>query len=417
FEASRKGAHRFEPDVPLAVSEEELREFQPADTTGVGVEMLREVAGALCALPEGFRLHPKLEPFMARRRELLHGDARIDWAYAEALAFGTLVYEGTPVRLSGQDSTRGTFSQRHLALCDMDTGQEYLPLQHVHPDQAKFEVFDSSLSEAAVLGFEFGYSVADPLSLVIWEAQFGDFANSAQVIIDNFIASSEAKWHQPCDLVLLLPHGMEGQGPEHSSARLERFLELCADDNMRVCNPTTAAQYFHLLRAQVRDARRKPLVVLTPKGPLRHPDTMSRPQDLAEGEFKTVLDDPNVDDRDAVRRVLVCSGKIYFELLQEQRKRKASDIAIIRLEQIHPYPEWLLSGVLEPYRRAGEVFWVQEERQNMGAWNFLRHRIPSSLPMAREFRYVGRPEGASPAAGSRRGHYEGQAALLAAAFD
>jgi 2-oxoglutarate dehydrogenase E1 component len=354
---------------------------------------------------------------MARRRELLQGDAPVDWAYAEALAFGTLVYEGTPVRLSGQDSARGTFSQRHLVLCDLESGREYVPLQHVHPEQAKFEVFDSSLSEAAVLGFEFGYSVADPLALVIWEAQFGDFANAAQVIIDNFIASSESKWQQPCDLVMLLPHGLEGQGPEHSSARLERFLELCAEDNIRVCFPTTAAQYFHLLRRQVRDAQRKPLVVLTPKSTLRHPDTMSVPPDLAEGEFRLVFDDPNITDRDAVRRVLLCSGKVYFELLQEQRRRKTSDIAIVRVEQLHPYPEWHLSNTLESYRRAQEVCWVQEEPQNMGAWNYMRHRIPQALPFGRKVRYVGRPESASPAAGSHKSHLGGQAGVLKASFE
>jgi 2-oxoglutarate dehydrogenase E1 component len=246
----------------------------------------------------------------------------IDWAYAEALAFGTLVYEGTPVRLSGQDSARGTFSQRHLSLSDYESGVQYIPLKHIHPQQAQFEVFDSSLSEAAALGFEFGYSVADPLSLVIWEAQFGDLANGAQVIIDNFIASSATKWRQPCDLVLLLPHGYEGQGPEHSSARLERFLTLCAEDNIRVCAPSTAAQYFHLLRRQMRDAQRIPLVVMTPKSMLRHPRIMSRPGELTSGGFELVLDDGPGGDKGVTRRVLLCAGKIYYDLLVERERRE-----------------------------------------------------------------------------------------------
>ena len=260
------------------------------------MEMLRRVALRLSTVPENFRLHPKLINFMAKRRELVDGNPEIDWSFAEALAFGTLVYEGTPVRLSGQDCARGTFSQRHAVLSDLETGMQYIPLKNVSNDQAKFEVFDSLLSEAAVLGFEFGYSVADPLTLVLWEAQFGDFANGAQVIIDNFIAASEEKWQQPCDLVLLLPHGVEGQGPEHSSARLERFLTLCAEDNMRVCSPTTASQYFHLLRRQMRDAKRIPLVVMTPKSILRHPKSASGAEQLADGQFHMVLGDPNIQD-------------------------------------------------------------------------------------------------------------------------
>jgi 2-oxoglutarate decarboxylase len=416
YETSLKGDQRFLPDVPLAVSEEELREFQPTDATNVGMEMLHHVARGLTTLPPSFRLHPKLSSFMARRRALVHGDAEIDWAFAESLAFGTLVYEGTPVRLSGQDSARGTFSQRHLSLTDLETGEHYVPLQHIDPDQAPFEVFDSALSETAVLGFEFGYSVADPLSLVIWEAQFGDFANGAQVIIDNFIATSESKWSQPCDLVLLLPHGQEGQGPEHSSARLERFLTLCAENNMRVCYPTTAAQYFHMLRRQVRDAKRIPLVVLTPKSTLRLPGTFSRAEELAEGAFQAVLDD-RVPDKDRVERVLFCSGKIYFELAAERERRKTDRVAIVRLEQLYPYPEWHVADVIGSYSRAEEVCWVQEEPLNMGAWNFLRHRIPQSLPVGRLVRCSGRPESSSPAPGMLRAHRIEQAALIREAFD
>lgn len=416
YRKSQEGNQGFEPDVPLAVSEEELREFQPTDAV-VGMDVLRRVAAGLSTPPEDFRLHPKLRSFMDRRRELVAGNPAIDWSFAEALAFGTLVYEGTPVRLSGQDSARGTFSQRHAALSDLETGMQYIPLQHISPDQAPFEVFDSLLSEAAVLGFEFGYSVADPLALVLWEAQFGDFANVAQVIIDNFIATSEAKWRQPCDLVLLLPHGMEGQGPEHSSARLERFLGLCAEDNMRVCYPTTAAQYFHMLRRQVRDAQRIPLVVMTPKGLLRHPKSASSPIELAEGRLELVIRDPLISSPRSVRRVLLCSGKIYYDLREEQERTGRDDIAIVRVEQLHPFPEWSVSEMLNLYERAREVCWVQEEPQNMGAWSFVQRKIAHAFPFGKDFCFIGRPERASPAAGSFRVHSKEQRAIVATAFE
>jgi multifunctional 2-oxoglutarate metabolism enzyme len=417
YQESLKGDQHFEPDIPLAVTEEELREFQPTGGTSVPHDMILEVVRGLTTVPEGFRLHPKLKPFIAKRAEFLKGDCEIDWAFAEALAFGTLVYEGTPVRLSGQDSARGTFSQRHLVLSDYETGQGYVPLEHIHPDQAQFEVFDSSLSEAAVLGFEFGYSVADPLSLVIWEAQFGDFANSAQVIIDNFIASSESKWHQPCDLVLLLPHGYEGQGPEHSSARLERFLTLCAEENMRVCSPSTSAQYFHLLRRQMRDAKRIPLVVMTPKSILRHPRTVSRPRDLTEGTFETVLDDVLAADRRSIRRVILCSGKVYYDLLAERDRRKSPDVAILRLEQYYPYPDATLAGLLNAYDRAEDLVWVQEEPLNMGAWNFIRPRLANTLRSGLDLKHVGRAESSSPATGSLKTHRQQQTALVNSAFE
>lgn len=416
YRESQEGNQHFEPDVPLAVTEEELREFQPTDAV-VGMDLLRHVAAGLSTPPEGFRLHPKLKSFMDRRRELVSGDPAIDWSFAEALAFGTLVYEGTPVRLSGQDSARGTFSQRHAVLSDLDTGAPYVPLQHISPDQASFEVFDSLLSEAAVLGFEFGYSVADPLALVLWEAQFGDFANVAQVIIDNFIATSEAKWRQPCDLVLLLPHGMEGQGPEHSSARLERFLGLCAEENMRVCYPTTAAQYFHMLRRQVRDAQRIPLVVMTPKGLLRHPKSASSPRELAEGRLELAIRDPLISSPRSVRRVLLCTGKIYYDLREEQEKTGRDDIAAVRIEQLHPFPEWSVSEILSLYERAREVCWVQEEPQNMGAWSFVQRRIAHAFPFGKDFRFIGRPERASPATGSFRVHVKEQRAIVDAAFE
>ncbi len=417
YQESRKGEQHFEPDVPLAVSEEELRDLQPADGTAVGLDLLQKVALGLSTVPQGFHLHPKLAPFLANRKKLVDGNPKIDWSFAEALAFGSLLCEGTPVRLSGQDSARGTFSQRHAVLSDLETGMQYIPLRNISADQAHFEVFDSLLSEAAVLGFEFGYSVADPLTLVLWEAQFGDFANAAQVIIDNFIASSETKWRQKCDLVLLLPHGSEGQGPEHSSARLERFLNLCAEDNMRVCFPTTAAQYFHLLRGQMRDAKRIPLAVLTPKSALRHPSAASDVQELASGRFELVLDDPAFQDKDAVRRALLCSGKVYFDLVAARQDYGVKDAAIIRVEQLYPFPEWSLFNVLGSFAHAKEFFWIQEEPQNMGAWNFMNRRLSRALPLGREFRYVGRPESASPASGSYKTFRREQDALLKAAFE
>jgi 2-oxoglutarate decarboxylase len=417
YEESRNEGQTFQPDIPLAVSDEELSEFQPVGGTGVDLELLREISRGLSTVPEDFTVHTKLIPFLEKRGELVALDPAIDWSFAEALAFGTLVYEGTPVRLSGQDSGRGTFSQRHAILTDFKTGNTFIPLQNVSPDQASFEVYDSLLSEAAVLGFEFGYSAADPLSLVLWEAQFGDFANGAQVIIDNFISSSESKWRQPCDLVLLLPHGFEGQGPEHSSARLERFLALCAEDNLSVCFPTTPSQYFHLLRRQMRDARQLPLVVLTPKSILRHPKAVSRAEDLANGQFELVLDDPLIESKENIQRVLLCSGKVYYDLLAERETRNASTTAIVRIEQLYPFPEWNLSKILSLYERAGEIIWVQEEPQNMGAWNFVHRHIAQTLSFGKSLRYAGRPESSSPAAGSHKVHRSEQAKILRDAFE
>jgi 2-oxoglutarate dehydrogenase E1 component len=341
----------------------------------------------------------------------------IDWATGEALAFGTLLAEGTPVRLSGQDSGRGTFSQRHSVLIDQLTEQRYVPLNHVREDQAAFEVIDSPLSEAGVLGFEYGYSTAEPNALVVWEAQFGDFANGAQAIIDQFIASAESKWMRMSGLVMMLPHGYEGQGPEHSSARLERYLQLSAEDNWQVVNITLPANFFHALRRQVRRNFRKPLIAFTPKSLLRHPEAVSKLADMGPGtSFHRVLEevDPLGPD-DRVKRVVVCSGKVYFDLLQERRKRQIKDVAIVRVEQLYPFPVKPLAKELMRYPNA-EVAWCQEEPENMGGWIFVDRRIESTLAglqvKARRPVYIGRKEAASPATGLLRRHLAEQAELV-----
>ncbi|MFN3386266.1 MAG: multifunctional oxoglutarate decarboxylase/oxoglutarate dehydrogenase thiamine pyrophosphate-binding subunit/dihydrolipoyllysine-residue succinyltransferase subunit [Candidatus Thermochlorobacter sp.] len=406
-------------DLPLAVDPREIvaRYRGKSPSTHSTLAQLQTVVRAMLNLPAGFHLNKKLEQQFSKRAQLLGEDAPemlIDWAFAESLAFGTLLLEGYPVRLSGQDSTRGTFSQRHLSFFDTETGQEYTPLKHISPHQAPFYVNDSLLSEFAAMGFEFGYSVADPLTLTIWEAQFGDFANGAQIIIDQFISSTESKWGQPSGLVLLLPHGYEGQGPEHSSARLERFLQLCAEVNMQVVNCTTPAQYFHLLRRQVFAGNIKPLVVMTPKSLLRHPLAMSKVRELLEGKFRNVLDD--IDEIVSPSRVIFCSGKVYYELLQERRKMGRNDIAILRVEQLYPYPEKRISHLLEKYRSAKDIVWAQEEPKNMGAWSFIMPLLSEQLLPGQTLRYVGRPASASPATGYIKKHEQEQATLVCEAL-
>jgi 2-oxoglutarate dehydrogenase E1 component len=345
----------------------------------------------------------------------------LDWAMGEALAFGTLVDEGITVRLSGQDSGRGTFSHRHAVLYDQNTAEKYVPLQHVRDGQGMFEVVDSPLSEAAVMGFEYGYSLAEPHALVMWEAQFGDFANGAQVIIDQFIASGEAKWLRMSGLVLLLPHGYEGQGPEHSSARLERFLQLCGEDNMQVANCTTPANFFHILRRQVHRNFRKPLVIMTPKSLLRHKRAVSKLSEFTEGNtFHRVLwDEGDLVAAGKVKRVVLCSGKVYYDLLQEREERGINDVALVRLEQLYPFPANALSKEIQKYPKA-DVVWCQEEPANMGAWTFVAPRIEATLTQlgrspARPL-YAGRPEAASPATGLVNRHNEQQRALIHAAL-
>ena len=378
---------------------------------------LKAVLQVLGTLPAGFEIHPKLLPFVKKRAELLEGKGEVDWATAESLAWGSLLLEGIPVRLSGQDSGRGTFSQRHAILYDAKTAKEYVPLNVLAPQGVRFEVHDSLLSEAAVMGFEFGYSVAEHRALVMWEAQFGDFMNGAQVIIDQFLSGSETKWLQPVGLTLLLPHGHEGQGPEHSSARIERFLTLCAEGNMRVVYPSSPASYFSLLRWQGRDHIEKPLVVFTPKSLLRHPRCLSPLQELAEGRFQPVIDDRATDPA-AARRVVLVSGKLYYDLLQAREHAGTREVAFVRVEQLYPFPAAELGVVLARYPQA-ELVWAQEEPRNMGAWRFVRERfldgeVPD--PARRLPRYIGRSHLAAPAPGSHKVHVAEQEAIVGEAL-
>ncbi|MBW2236312.1 MAG: 2-oxoglutarate dehydrogenase E1 component [Deltaproteobacteria bacterium] len=390
--------------------------------TGVSREVLAQVAEGMATLPPGFNLHRKLATFVEKRRKVVAEDGDVDWATGESLAFGSLLLEGTPVRLSGQDSTRGTFSQRHAAFVDQKTGAEYAPLDHLADNQGRFEVYDSILSEQAVLGFEYGYSLADPTTLTLWEAQFGDFGNGAQVIIDQFIACAHVKWQRMSGLVMLLPHGYEGQGPEHSSARIERFLQLCAEDSLQVANCTTPAQYFHLLRRQMHRRYRAPLVVFTPKSLLRHKRAVSKSRELAEGCFQRIIDDSlTAVGAEAAERVILCSGKVYYDLLAERVRRygegDSGGVALVRVEQLYPWPGARLGELLGRYASAERVVWCQEEPVNMGPWSFVRERFQDLLGADQELVYAGRRESASPATGSGRLHREQQAELVAAAFN
>lgn len=412
---SHEKVQKFKTDIPLAVTKEEIEAAEFHEETYVPIEKLNEIVKAITELPETFSLHPKLRKFIESRKEFLDKDMDIDWAFAEALAFGSLLQEGIPVRLSGQDSSRGTFSQRHIVLTDSENGNEIIPLNNVAPDKALIEPLDSLLSEAAVLGFEYGYSTADPVTLVLWEAQFGDFVNAAQVIIDNFIASSYTKWGLPNNLVLLLPHGQEGQGPEHSSARLERFLTLCADDNMIVCNPTNSEQYFHLLRRQTKQKKKRPLVIMTPKSLLRLPEAKSPKDEFTKGKFNEIIDDA-IQDKSSITRVIITSGKVYYDLMKYKKEIKNSDTAIVRLEQYYPYRNNGMKEVLSSYKKANEVVWVQEEPRNMGAWNFLAILLNNDLAKGQKLYCVSKEESASPAEGSLSKFTETQKELIRLAF-
>ena len=387
--------------------------------TAVKLAELAQIAERIGSVPPGFHVHRKLGALLEKRGKAI-ADGAIDWGTAEALAFGSLLLEGYGVRLSGQDSTRGTFSHRHAALVDQQTGVEYAPLDHLAPQQGRFQVYDSPLSEAAVLGFEYGYSVADPQTLTLWEAQFGDFANGAQVIIDQFITSAHAKWQRMSGLVLLLPHGYEGQGPEHSSARVERFLQACAEDNLQVANCSTPAQYFHVLRRQMVRRYRAPLVIFTPKSLLRLPRAMSHPDDLSNGRFRSVLDDPAAAARPhAVRRAVLCSGKVYYDLLEERMRRHGDGevpVALLRVEQLYPWPGERIAALLARFDALERVVWCQEEPRNMGAWSFVHERLPELLSAGLRLGYAGRAPSAAIAAGSPRIHKREQAALVAEAL-
>ncbi len=389
--------------------------------TAASDAQLRAVGGALYRVPENFALNPKIARQLEAKRAMVETGEGVDWATGEALAFGTLLSDGHRVRLSGEDCQRGTFSQRHAVLIDQDSQHEYVPLNNIAPGQKKIEIYNSLLSEAGVLGFEYGYTLADPKSLVLWEAQFGDFANGAQVIIDQFLASGETKWLRMSGLVLLLPHGHEGQGPEHSSARLERYLQLCAERNMVVANLTTPAQYFHALRRQLKRNYRKPLVLMTPKSLLRHRFAVSTLAEFAPGsQFHTVLPEAEaIGPDDTVRRVVLCSGKVYYDLLAERRIQNIADVAIVRVEQIYPFPVKTLPGILGRYPNA-EIVWCQEEPANMGAWTFVDRRIEKVLAdlsgAARRPRYVGRCDAASPATGQATVHASQQSKLIGEAL-
>ncbi len=381
-------------------------------TTAVPKERLAELTDQLLRTPDDFTVHPKLARQLERRRSAI-AEGGIDWGQAESLAFASLIVEGIPVRLTGQDTQRGTFAQRHLVLHDAQTGETFTPMQHVDGQQASFEVYNSPLSEYACMGFEYGYSAAAPEALVLWEAQYGDFANGAQIVIDQFISSGLSKWRETSRLTLLLPHGYEGNGPEHSSARLERFLQLGAQENIRVVNCTTAAQYFHLLRRQALDPTARPLVVMTPKGLLRLKDASSSPEDLANGSFQPVLDDPAAGDKSAVRRLVLCAGKVYYDLAGHEGR--AEGVALARLEQLYPFPTEAAAALIASYPSLEEIVWAQEEPQNMGPWRSLRHRLEEAAAGVK-LRYVGRPWRASPSEGYPTAHGIEQDRIARAAF-
>lgn len=388
--------------------------------TGVAIQTLKQLAARLTDIPEGFKLHPRVEKIISDRRLMGSGELPLDWGMAENLAYASLLKEGYPVRLSGQDSGRGTFFHRHAVLHDQVAADEnerlYVPLRHIYPDQPDFVVIDSMLSEEAVLGFEYGYATTQPNELVIWEAQFGDFANGAQVVIDQFIASGEAKWGRLCGLVMMLPHGYEGQGPEHSSARLERYLQLCADYNIQVCVPSTPAQMFHLLRRQMIRPLRKPLIIMSPKSMLRHKESVSSLRDLSQGQFKPVIPEAENLDPTKVKRIIACSGKIYYELMAYRKEQQIMTMAIIRLEQLYPFPHDEFQAEIDRYENAQEVIWCQEEPGNQGAWHRIQHYLLRHMRRDQILGYALRASSASPAVGYTARHKFTQHELIVAAF-
>ncbi|EPL8092718.1 2-oxoglutarate dehydrogenase E1 component [Morganella morganii] len=378
----------------------------------VELKRLSDLARRISTVPEEVHMHPRVEKIYTDRAEMAEGNKLLDWGAAENLAYATLVDEGVPVRLSGEDAGRGTFFHRHAVIHNQSNGSCYVPLMNVHNAQGRFNVWDSVLSEEAVLAFEYGYATTDPRGLTIWEAQFGDFANVAQVVIDQFISSGEQKWGRMCGLVMLLPHGYEGQGPEHSSARLERYLQLCAEQNMQVCVPSTPAQVYHMLRRQALRGMRRPLIVMSPKSLLRHPLAVSSLEELAEGRFEAVIgeaDDLNPAD---VKRVVLCSGKVYYDLLEQRRKNNQTDVAIIRIEQLYPFPHEDIHAILAPFSHVKDFVWCQEEPLNQGAWYCCQHNFRDAVPAGAALRYAGRPASASPAVGYTSVHQQQQQELV-----
>src|SRR5438445_689720 len=394
--------------------------FQPeytstSEPTAISEKTLKTIVDGLTRIPEGFEVQPKIKRIVLdHQRKIFEESGPYEWHYAETLAFGSLLLEGIPVRLSGQDSSRGTFSTRHSVLYDAKTGRAYVPLMHLADKQAHMCIYNSPLSEAAVLGFDYGYSLDYPKMLCLWEAQFGDFANGAQTIIDQFIVSAESKWQRPSGIVLLLPHGYEGQGPEHSSARLERFLQACAEDNIQVCNLTTSAQYFHLLRRQMKRNFIKPLIIMTPKSLLRADFASSPAEEFTSGRFEEILGSPKVGPVEKMERVILCSGKVYYDLLNYRVEKKIDNAAIIRIEQLYPLAETKLKAMMKSFPKMARLVWCQEESQNMGAWGFIEPRLREMFK--REIAYAGRNASASPAVGALTVHKREQACLVAEAF-
>jgi len=420
-EESKEAIHQALRDV-----QDEVREYVPPpaeadtdderetpkvpETTGVALTTLEAINDALVRVPEGFSPHPKLWRQLGQRASVFSPNRKLDWGHSESLALGSLLMEGIPIRLTGQDTQRGTFSHRHLVLHDVETGRKIIPLLQVA--DARLEIYNSPLTETATIGFEYGYSVGADTDVVIWEAQFGDFANVAQVMIDQFLSSGRQKWGQYSRLILLLPHGYEGQGPEHSSARLERFLQLCAEDNMRVTYPTTPAQYFHLLRHQALQRPERPLIVMTPKSLLRHPMATSMVADMTHGGFESVLADPTVEDAESITRLVLCSGKVYYDLASHDRRAEASNVAVARVELLYPFPAEALAEVIASYPNLREVVWAQEEPRNMGALTFIGPRLRVVVPRKVPLSYSARPERASPAEGKAKAHVAQQDALV-----